>query len=153
VAAKSAATKPSRKSPVTNVTATENAMSNARERGRVYKELLAFITAGKGWVVSEPGVTPLRFEAVDSSLADQLRDAGHRVSHIGIGERLTGFAGFQKTRDRILRYSGPVKTLVFEIPLPGDYAPIDHRGRYTQAALVSSCNSVNNCSQVVTSSH
>src|SRR5262249_46393227 len=102
-------------------------LDGAKARARLYRELLAFIQQGKGWVTGEPGCSPLRFESVDSSLADQLRDAGHRVSHIGQGERLTGFAGFQKTRDRVLHYAGPVKTLVFEIQLGGSYPPTDYK--------------------------
>jgi len=43
-------------------------MNAAKERVRLYKELLAFITEGKGWVTSEPGCSPLRFESIDARL-------------------------------------------------------------------------------------
>jgi hypothetical protein len=78
-----ATVEPATDEPAPSVIATERQMTGARERARLYRELVSFITEGRGWVVSEPGRTPLRFEAVDSSLADQLRDAGHRVTNIG----------------------------------------------------------------------
>ena len=69
-------------------------LDGAKARARLYRELLAFITEGKGWVVSEPGCSPLRFESIDSSLADQLRGAGHKVLAfvIGIRQRCTASA-------------------------------------------------------------
>ena len=114
-------------------------MNAAKERVRLYKELLAFITEGKGWVTSEPGCSPLRFESIDARLAGQLRDAGHKVSHVGQGERLTGNAGFQKTRDGILHYAGIVPVHIFELPVGGEYQPPDYRGGYTEDALISFC--------------
>jgi hypothetical protein len=118
-------------------------LDGAKQRARLYRELLSFIQQGKAWVTSEPGCSPMRFEAIDSQIADQLRSAGHRVTHLGQGERLTGFGGFQRTRDRILHYSGIVPVQIYEINLGGSYPPADSKlGQHFRpvgAALVSSC--------------
>ena len=85
------------------------------------------------------GHLPMSFEATDSELADQLKAAGHRVTPIGRNERLTGNAGFVRSRDNTWHYAGVVPVQIYEIQLGGSYAPEDHRGRYSQAVLVSSC--------------
>src|SRR5262249_50077077 len=82
-------------------TPTGKQMTAAKERARLFRELNRYIIANRGWTVSEPGISPMRFEAVDSQIADSLIAAGHKVTRIGVGERCTGFGGFQRTRDRI----------------------------------------------------
>src|SRR5262245_10318096 len=103
-----------------STTAPSRQMNQAKERARLYRELLTFIQEGKGWVTSEPGCSPLIFESVDSSLADQLTEGGHQVTHIGQNERLTGFAGQVRDRSGIKHYAGLVTVQVWEIVLPGD---------------------------------
>src|SRR5262249_40585822 len=116
--------------------ARDKQLLGAKLRARSFTELKQYIQANHGWVCSIPGASPLRLEATDSQIADALSDAGHMVSQVGTGERLTGLRGFQKTRDGKLHYAGMIPVLVFEVPLAGNYAESD-LGRHTSAE--SSC--------------
>jgi hypothetical protein len=101
-------------------------MAAARERARLHTELNSFVIANRGWPTGWPGADRFQFEAVDSSIADELREAGHKVSHIGTSERCTGFAGAQRDRSGIKHYAGIVRVEIFEVELPNHLPPEDN---------------------------
>src|SRR5262245_14474968 len=78
----------------------------AKIRARAFDKLRQYIQANQGWIVSVPGASPLVWEAVDSTIADNLVAAGHKVTQVGNSERLTGNAGFVKSRNQTWHYAG-----------------------------------------------
>jgi len=61
----------------------------SRERRQLWQRLNKFIRQEGGWTVSQPEISPIRFEApLDSNLPALLREAGHRVIDYGTHERL-----------------------------------------------------------------
>jgi hypothetical protein len=57
---------------------------------KLWQRLNDYIRQEGGWTVSEPNVSPIRFECpLDSQLPSLLIEAGHRVISYGRHERLT----------------------------------------------------------------
>ncbi|EHR03219.1 hypothetical protein [Bradyrhizobium sp. WSM471] len=54
-----------------------------------FDEINQFISERQGWVTSVRGDPEVRFECLPGSLLpDELREAGHEVSKIGVGDRI-----------------------------------------------------------------
>ena len=61
----------------------------SQKQRQLWRDLNEFIRLAGGFIVSQPDVSPIRFEApLDSKLPETLRQAGHRVFDYGIHERL-----------------------------------------------------------------
>jgi hypothetical protein len=66
-----------------------------------WSRLNVFIREAGGWVVSQPDVSPIRFEChLDSELPETLRQAGHRVVDFGTHERLMPIVETMKQHGR-----------------------------------------------------
>jgi hypothetical protein len=62
----------------------------SREQRQIWRRLCEYIHQERGFVVSQPDCSPIRFEvALDSELPQLLTEAGHKVRSIGTHERLT----------------------------------------------------------------
>jgi hypothetical protein len=58
-------------------------------RQKLYEDLCRQIDTAGGWVTSVPGADTLRFEIPErSALPDQLKAAGWRLLHMGMGTRV-----------------------------------------------------------------
>jgi len=67
---------------------TKSPQLNPRLR-QLWSDLNTCIRESGAWIVSQPDINPLRFEApLDSTLPESLRQAGHQVRAIGTHERL-----------------------------------------------------------------
>jgi hypothetical protein len=90
---------------------------------KVSQALFAFIRNRHGFVVSQPNLSPMRFEVTPpSSLPDELTRLGYTVRHIGATERLLpaseGLSEHSRkkkiTRDQV----GITQVECFELDMP-----------------------------------
>jgi hypothetical protein len=72
----------------------------SREQRALWDRLNKFIRQEGGWTVSQPEISPIRFECpLDSNLPTLLREAGHRVIDYGTHERLMPLTETRKLND------------------------------------------------------
>jgi hypothetical protein len=90
---------------------------------KLWQRLNDYIRQEGGWTVSEPNVSPIRFECpTDSSLPELLREAGHDVRDAGTSERLMPTSNIVKQHGGITTVTVqnivPTMVEVFEFKLP-----------------------------------
>jgi hypothetical protein len=72
----------------------------SREQRALWQRLNKYIMQEGAWIVSQPEISPIRFEApLDSNLPALLREAGHRVIDYGTHERLMPLTETRKLND------------------------------------------------------
>jgi hypothetical protein len=74
--------------------------ATSRQQRVIWQKLNDYIRQDGGWTVSQPDVSPIRFECqMDSELPNQLREAGHTVRSLGTHERLVPLTETRKLND------------------------------------------------------
>jgi hypothetical protein len=95
----------------------------SQKQRELWERLNKYIMANGGWIVSQPDISPIRFECpLDSDLPETLRQAGHQVVEYGTHERLMPITetlkehGLNTTVTR--QHVAPIVVSVFEFRLP-----------------------------------
>jgi ABC-type taurine transport system substrate-binding protein len=88
----------------------------------LWDALASYVRRHNGWVVSQPDVSPIRFEcAPTATLPEILRQQGYEVREAGTAERLlpvTEMVAQSATRTVARQHVEPTMIAVFELDMP-----------------------------------